>query len=287
MAIDSRQYHQVFQNLSKQLTKLAKKPEADRVHKFRTYSRRVETFSENLLPERCGNDKKLVKLLSHLRKKAGRVRDLDVQIKALEGLKISQHADHKAQLLRKLHGEYSRREKKLSKAFDKKTVGDLLKRIARAENDAKGAIELIDPLPAAKRLFSELEKDTGPFTEKHLHQYRIVGKRARYVAEFAANSKEVEQFIEQLKKMQDVIGDWHDWLVLTERAKDLFGNAQDSTLVAMLQNLTRAKFRRSVLTLAETRKTLLEKQRESASAPRKPTTSSAKVSEQLKTAAVA
>jgi hypothetical protein len=53
--------------------------------------------------------------------------------------------------------------------------------------------------------------------------------------------------------MQDVIGDWHDWLKLTQKAEAIFGGVRDSALVAMLRNVTQAKFRQSVDAVAETR----------------------------------
>ena len=59
--------------------------------------------------------------------------------------------------------------------------------------------------------------------------------------------------------MQDVIGDWHDWVQLAERAEKLFGGVQESALVAVLRNVTRAKFRQAVNTLTETRAALAAK----------------------------
>ena len=74
--------------------------------------------------------------------------------------------------------------------------------------------------------------------------------------------------------MQDVIGDWHDWVQLAERAEKLFGGVQDSALVAALRNVTRAKFRQAVNTLTETRTALAGKKPVSiispARAPSKP-----------------
>jgi hypothetical protein len=64
--------------------------------------------------------------------------------------------------------------------------------------------------------------------------------------------------------MQDVIGDWHDWVQLSQRAEKLFGGVQDSPLVAALRNVTRAKFRQAVNTLTETRAALAGKKPASA-----------------------
>jgi hypothetical protein len=62
-----------------------------------------------------------------------------------------------------------------------------------------------------------------------------------------------------LNHMQDVIGDWHDWVQLADKAEELFGGVQDSALVSALRNITRAKFRQAVNTLTETRAALAGK----------------------------
>src|SRR5207249_8875634 len=118
MPVDEAQSRAVFRKLSRQLSKLANKPAASNVHKFRTYSRRVEALVETLVANPKCRDKRLLKLLARLRKKAGRVRDLDVQIAALRSLKLPQEAERKSQLLRVLADERSAREKKLERAVD-------------------------------------------------------------------------------------------------------------------------------------------------------------------------
>jgi CHAD domain-containing protein len=110
----------------------------------------------------------------------------------------------------------------------------------------------------AKLLLAELDRDRAPLTEKRMHQYRLLGKRVRYLAEFAGRNAESMPFIQEMKRMQDVIGDWHDWLELTNRAEGSFGRAHDSSLVAVLQNLTRAKFRQAVRVLSEVRNVVRE-----------------------------
>jgi len=244
MALDTKLIRQTFQRLDRELAKLAKKPAPQRVHKFRTSSRRVEALLTEVPPELHRNDEKVLKLLSRLRKKAGRVRDLDVQIQALRALKLPEANGHKSQLMDALIGERSKRERKLAKTFDVETVAEVRKRLKRAEHDLELSPKT-DPLALALRKLSELNGG-APVTEKLLHQYRIVGKRARYIAELAGDDPETKSAVQRLKQMQDVIGDWHDWLKLTERAEELLGNSRSSALVAMLRNVTQAKFRQSV-----------------------------------------
>jgi CHAD domain-containing protein len=247
-----------FRKLARQMSKLAGKLAPESVHKFRTSSRRVEVLVSELAENRSGNDKKLLKLLCRLRKKAGRVRDLDVQSAALRSLKIPQEPGRKSQLMRTLAEERAKREKKLAKSLDKQTVADVRRRLKRTA----ASLEIpknTDPLNLARRKLNDLEIDQGAVTEKTLHQFRIAGKRARYVAELAGKDAEAIRLIAMLNHMQDVIGDWHDWVQLADKAEKLFGGVQDSALVSALRNITRAKFRQAVNTLTETRTALAGK----------------------------
>jgi len=249
MTADQKTIHSLVSKVNRQLTKLAAKPDANGVHRFRTGARRMEALLTELVAKPGRNDKKLLKLLGRLRKKAGRVRDLDVQISLLRGLKMAEGARHKAQLLQALMEERVQAEKKVAAAFDKSTIRELRKRLKRA--GAKLKLPEQDALSHAQHILSKLEPQPDPSTDKVLHQYRIIGKRARYLAELGG--PKAAQLVQQLKHMQDAVGDWHDWLKLTQRAENLFSGAPGSPLVAALRNLTRAKFRHAVTTLTETR----------------------------------
>lgn len=258
MPVDQTQYRIVFQKLDRQLTRVARKLDPSSVHKVRTYSRRVEALLGDLVPEPNRNDRKLLKLLARLRKKAGRVRDLDVQMSNLRSLKITSEAGQKSQLQRALVQERGKQAKKLAQSVDKEQTRELRKRLKRAAGDLE-IPESTRQLSVTMREFAQLGRSQGPLTEKTLHQYRIAGKRARYLAEFAGKDPNAQRVIEQLKRMQDVIGDWHDWLKLSERAEELFGGVRDSALVAALRNLTRAKFRQGVDAVVEMRSNITEK----------------------------
>jgi CHAD domain-containing protein len=255
MPIDLKRSRLAFQRLGRELTKLVKNPTPESVHKFRTNSRRVETLLNEVASERSRNDRKVLKLLSRLRKKAGRVRDLDVEIASLRSLKIPGGNGHKSQFVDELVQERSRRERKLAKAFNRDTAVELRKRLKRAAGEINIPKDS-EPVALTLSKLTKLGRDHVTLTEKTLHQYRIIGKRARYIAELADGDAEASRVVEQLKRMQDVIGDWHDWLKLTQRAEALFGGVQDSALVAMLRNVTQAKFRQSVDAVTETRAAL-------------------------------
>jgi CHAD domain-containing protein len=269
MPVDQARTRLHFEKLSRQLSKLRKKAAADNVHRFRTYSRRVETLLSELVPQPARNEKKLVKLLGKLRKKAGRVRDLDVQTGALRSLKIPQEPARKSQLLRALAEDRARREKKLLKTFNGDTVQELRRRLKRATKRVQ-IPAIADPLALAVQKIAQLNLEHPSLSDDVLHQYRIVGKRARYLAELATKTPDSEKFLERVTRMQDVLGDWHDWLQLTQRAEKLFKNVDRSPLIAALRNVSRAKFRHGVAVLSETRTALTEKKVTHVAPPKKP-----------------
>ena len=242
----------VFQKLEQDLDKLAAKPEAKKVHRFRTDARRLQTLLEELAPSRDRNQKKLLKLLIRLRKRAGKVRDLDVQLAALHSVKMPQEPRRKTQLTQELIELRTRQEKKLSKTLTKEVVRDLRKRLKRAHKEFNPG-STNDPLSVAKQILEPVTKAAPSLTEDLLHQYRILGKRARYAAEFAPKSPQSVEFIAQLKRAQDALGDWHDWLILTQTAAKNLGEVRESSLVAALHNVTGAKFRNAVTALSASR----------------------------------
>ena len=237
---ERKQGRLVFARMGRYIGHLAKGPKAEDVHRFRTNSRRVEALLAELAPEN-GNKKKLLKLLSKLRKRAGRVRDLDVQIAFLKNLRVPDRQNHRAQLLELLAEEHGRRSKKLAKSFHAETARELRKRLRRAHSEIN-----LDGIDALKLAIARLPKPASmPMTEKMLHACRIAAKQSRYLAELATESAQARAFVEDLKRAQDEVGEWHDVLKLQQKAEKLFGTVHDSALVAALQNISRARFRRA------------------------------------------
>jgi CHAD domain-containing protein len=176
------------------------------------------------------------------------VRDLDVQLVALRSFKMARHPRRKTQLITHLIELRGGQEKKLRKLLDKDTVSEIRKRLKRAEKNFKPQ-DSRDPLHVARAILAQIDGSGGSISEDTLHRYRILSKRARYAAEFAERSAEADRLIASIRRVQDALGDWHDWLTLTETAKVHLGEVQDSPLVAELHNVTGAKFRRALAAL--------------------------------------
>jgi len=239
----------IFRRMERNLVRLAEEPNREAVHDFRTTSRRLETFLDLLLPVRDRNERKLLKLLSRIRRRAGSIRDIDVQLAALRSFKVPQEPRRKTQLMHRLIDFRVRHEQKLVKLLKKKAVAELAKRIRRAAQSLHGTSNR-DPLGVANEML-RATSTAGPLSDEILHRYRITVKRARYAAEFAPRSAERDSFIAELKQLQDALGSWHDWMTLTRTAARQLGEIGQSSLVAALHNVTRGKFRHAVAALSE------------------------------------
>jgi CHAD domain-containing protein len=251
MPIDAKRSREVFRKLESDLIKLSSKPQAKRVHRFRTGTRRVQILLGELSPKLDGSGKKLLKLLNRIRKRAGKLRDLDVQLTALRGLKVPEESRRKTQLVNHLLERRAEQEKKLRKSADEETVREIRKRLKRAAKRFD-PLAARDPLAAAKSMMERFDGNV-PVTEAALHQYRILSKRARYAAELVSPASVAAPLIAEIKRFQDALGDWHDWLTLAKTAGDQLGEKHESPLVAELRNVTGAKYRRAIAAVSHMR----------------------------------
>ena len=85
--------------------------------------------------------------------------------------------------------------------------------------------------------------DGSHVTENLLHRFRIDGKKIRYLAELAAENPETQGIIQELKRMQDVLGEWHDWVTLNATVAKLLPDTPNSPLRSAVHNILGAKYR--------------------------------------------
>jgi CHAD domain-containing protein len=239
----------VFQKMERALLKLSSKRDAESVHTFRITSRRLQTLLEEIVPERGRSHKKLLKMLDRIRKRAGKVRDIDVQLSALRSLRVPQEPRRKTQLMHSLIELRAKQDKKLRKMLNKQAIRDIQKRLRRRAKRVESEAGR-DALAVAGSMVAQVARPTGLVTEDVLHRYRVVVKRARYAAEFAPKSTDATQFVADMKRLQDAVGNWHDWLTLTHTAVKRIGDVNQSSLVAALHHVTAGKFRHAVAALS-------------------------------------
>lgn len=250
MPISSEHVQRIFRKTGRELDLLSSEKHAKAVHGFRTSARRLETLLEEIAPRRDRHAKKLLKMLNTIRRRAGKVRDLDAQLEALRSLKVPQEPRRKTRLLQSLIELRLKREGKLDKLLHKEDIREIRKRFRQTQKgfDTNAAR---DPLAVARKLVaSAIAAGDSSMDAEKLHCCRIAVKRARYAAELAEKSPAATEFIAELKRMQDALGNWHDWQLLTETAKRQLGEVNQSSLVAVLHNVTQGKFRQAVKTLS-------------------------------------
>lgn len=249
MAISSQQVQRIFRKTERELERLSSDKHPKAVHSFRTSSRRLETLLEDIAPRRSRHGKKLLKILNGIRRQAGKVRDLDVQIEALRSLKVPQEPRRKTRLMQSLLELRLKREGKLRKLLHKQDIRDIHRRLKQVHKSFE-LDSARDPLAVARQILASAIASGSTMDEEKLHRCRIAVKRARYAAEFAGKSPAATEFIVQLQRMQDALGNWHDWQLLTETAKRRLGEVNQSSLVAVLHNVTRGKFRQAIKSLS-------------------------------------
>jgi CHAD domain-containing protein len=251
MRIATERSQLVFRKLERSLLKLESKQKPESVHAFRTATRRLQTLIEEFGTDRPRNEKKLLKVLERIRRRAGRVRDVDVQLTALRHLKTPQEPRRKTMLMHTLINLRAEYQKKLRKSLTKEDVREARKRLRRAAKVFQPST-VRDPLMVARQIMVRVMLPDRPVTEETMHRTRTLGKKARYAAEFAEKSPDADQFLASLKHAQDALGDWHDWFMLTQSAAKHLGDFHESPLVAVLHNLSRTKFRHAAAALSRT-----------------------------------
>jgi len=249
MAIAIERGNFIFRRVERELVRISSEQGPEGIHSFRTSTRRLQTLLENLLPAPDRNQKKLLKALNRIRKSAGKLRDIDVQLSALRTMKVSLEPRRKTQLIQELFELRAKYESKLRKLLKKNDVRELRKRLKRAAKDVSFDTPK-EALLVAREVLACASVPANSADESALHRFRIAVKRARYAAEFAPSSTDSKQFIDQLKRLQDVLGHWYDWFTLTKTATDRLGDVTQSSLVAVLQNVTRAKFRQAMVAVS-------------------------------------
>ena len=274
MAPDSSRTQALFDKLQR-LSRPSSSLKSETVHQLRTTIRRVETLFATIRRAPGRKEQKFLKRLCRLRRRAGRVRDLDVQIAALGGLGLESITRDRARVMSFLQKARAMQEKRLLRALQDEADAGLRKRL----NRAFGRLQQEFPKPAerkaaedrflaaALRKFTTVVKRHPTLTEGNLHDFRMDCKRARYLAEMAGEGPKAVAAIAQLKRIQDAIGNWHDWLTLTTTAESVLSHSEQVPLLPALRASTRSRYLEALRITADAMRALLE-MRESTSTAR-------------------
>lgn len=121
----------------------------------------------------------------------------------------------------------------------------------------KGRARTKAPGVVALESFARLATEMQLLDAGNLHDFRKGAKKARYVADLAAQGdEEAEKIGASLKKLQDEIGDWHDWLVLADEAHAALGD-EATELIGLLEARREKHFVAAMKTAAKLRGQLM------------------------------
>jgi CHAD domain-containing protein len=209
------------------------------VHQLRTTTRRMEALLTSAKRRQRSNVKlgrkldKALKALKPIRKAAGPVRDMDVQIGLLEGLLKAKGIV--APIAKRLFfSDAVRKLQATLKRYRKYAAADLVTAIADADEKE---LRRVSPLRAdvseikwtfllkeARSLERGSARRLDTADPESLHEYRKSSKSARYLAEME-ESAAAKRFAKRMKKVLDAIGAWRDWMLLTQLAKETIGKS--------------------------------------------------------------
>jgi CHAD domain-containing protein len=216
-------------------------PEA--VHGLRTGSRRLQAMLEAALRDNPGtaleqSARAWLRQLKQIRRAAGPVRDLDVHRKLLGDwvgktppTPIAALGDPLCVQAERLDLWLKSQRKHLAQGMQKqiKKRQQVLPDRQTAFFQALGRAPLgkaRNPRPADVVALEDFMRtaDAMPLLHaENLHDFRKATKKARYVAESTAEGQTYSRVAKALKRIQDAIGEWHDWLCLSQEVRTALG----------------------------------------------------------------
>jgi CHAD domain-containing protein len=249
------------------------------VHRVRTGTRRVEAMLDVLMMEAAPQNPELDEAaalwrgqLRKFRRAAAPVRDLDVHRQLLEkyaGVGKEGEKEHARQEQSEVEKQASTPALKTALEQQAEQLDAWLKH-ARERNAAeltqqiRKRLEKMDalaagfvsawqaqrgrrkpvrkPALAALQAFAALSEEIPLLDAGNLHDFRKGAKKARYVTEAGGEDEHAQAIGRAIKRVQDVIGDWHDWLCLADEARIALGD-QGQELRTMLEGEVVRSFR--------------------------------------------
>ncbi len=223
------------------------------VHRLRTGSRRVQATVEMMLREAGASGRAFEKpanawlrTIKEIRRAAGRVRDLDVHRKLLEKSvdkpslpeeeRLKNQAEKLDQRLKDERNAWAEAlQKKITKRHEK--MKQLQAAFLAAANHAHSrSLRRRRPVSAvALEDFVRIVDRMPLLDPDNLHDFRKATKKARYVAELGGEDGSSQAVAKALKRVQDAIGEWHDWRCLAEEANTALGR-DGLELIAWLES---------------------------------------------------
>jgi CHAD domain-containing protein len=211
--------------------------EASAVHRARVATRRLREALPLLDGERRGG-RRLRKDLRALTRALGPVRELDVTLGLIVRLLHDEPSlDTALETIRvRLMERRLRRRARLLRQIDEVDIAGILARVrALSVHGSWKAAARHDPIDGAEirrrmavratRLARTVDRAGGLYAPEALHAIRIAVKKLRYSVELgrAARVTGASRAATRLGRFQDLLGEWHDWQMLSTHASRVQG----------------------------------------------------------------
>jgi CHAD domain-containing protein len=230
------------------MDKVSTRAAVEDVHRLRTTVRRLEVRLGAEMPG------KIARTLKTLRRKAGKVRDIDVHLGLLEPPltpPVSARRQTGQATSRSPHAAEpaaQRKLRKILKAQRRRPLASLRKAVAasapllaerlpglvsRQRQPASSAAQARRAVARVRAQYLEAARELAA-GQAALHALRIEAKKLRYALEPHSQYPEAAALVAKLKQVQDSIGQWHDWATLEQLAAQTLDSAAAAPLLAAL-----------------------------------------------------
>jgi CHAD domain-containing protein len=262
VALDFNEVGKPFNKLRKLLKKFPKQPSAKQVHDIRTRTRGVEAALAAVSLDGREQGQRLLGAITPVRKRAGKVRDMDVLTGFASTLTTQEDNECIVQLLEHLGQKRFNRARKLYKTVrrNRNQAVRSLKRCSssiekRLDGKKKRSSWEVDAAATALHLSGELTA-WPKLTANNLHSFRLKVKELRNVIKL---SKKNVELVKELGQVQDAIGEWHDWTELASFAAEILDHSQGCEIQQQIRAEAKKRFEKALQLANRLREQYFEK----------------------------
>jgi CHAD domain-containing protein len=240
------------------IANLRQQPTSKGAHFYRTSLRRFQAWSDLSHPHLNAEQRQSLGLLDKLRKATGKLRDSEVLLELLGSLTgTSKTGKEKLEKELKTRRKSARKKvKSLLKDSDLISISEALHVFDESPvPNRESSLPVAEGARIALQEYRSFVRRRTALSPENLHEYRLECKRFRYTAELAGGASEGEVLIAAWKGVQDIVGEWHDYLMLSKIAKRVLGDSRlHTTLLARMQR----KYEESLRAIARCEEKLLD-----------------------------
>jgi CHAD domain-containing protein len=262
MPLDFVRIQKSVRKLKRFVKKVPTQPAPEQVHDLRTNARKLESALHALSLDSNGTERRLLKSIKRVRRRAGKIRDMDVLMAHVCSAKASGEQDCEVQLLEHLGTQRRKQAKKLRSTVLKES-GVLKKTLRQEAAELESLLQDDQPTEAAAaamahavELTTELN-DPPRLNKNNLHPYRLKVKELRYLLQMA-ETNDHPAFVKDLGEVKDAIGEWHDWEELIAIAREVLDHGSGCELLRKFKEISRSKYEQALALAAKLRKTYLK-----------------------------